>query len=447
VPYIPHTEQDIQKILKALGASKVEEVLSQLPASLRLTKALDLPAGLSEQELAAHLRELGSRNTTVQDYSSFLGAGAYNHYIPAIVDSVISRSEFFTSYTPYQPELSQGTLQAIFEYQTLVCQLTGMDVANASLYDGATAVAEAALMARRITGKQGIVLSSALHPEYRKTVKTYLVGTGDQLSEVMYCTETGVTLPGAVEAAISDSTACVIVQHPNFFGCLEDVQAVAEVVHRKKALLVIVVNEAISLGLLKPPGETGCDIVVGENQSFGNSLSYGGPYLGFMATKDEFIRQMPGRLIGQTVDRDGKRAFCLTFATREQHIRRERATSNICTNHGLCALAAAVHMVGLGSQGLKKLASLNLSKAEYLKKKLSEAGAQLAFSAPTFNEFTIKVNKDPGQVLNNLLGKKIIGGLGLKRFYPALDRHILVTATEMNSKAEMDALAEAIKGA
>ena len=447
MPYIPHTEQDIQKILKALGASKVEEVLSQLPASLRLTKALDLPAGLSEQELAAHLRELGSRNTTVQDYSSFLGAGAYNHYIPAIVDSVISRSEFFTSYTPYQPELSQGTLQAIFEYQTLVCQLTGMDVANASLYDGATAVAEAALMARRITGKQGIVLSSALHPEYRETVKTYLVGTGDQLSEAMYCTETGVTLPGAVEAAISDSTACVIVQHPNFFGCLEDVQAVAEVVHRKKALLVIVVNEAISLGLLKPPGETGCDIVVGENQSFGNSLSYGGPYLGFMATKDEFIRQMPGRLIGQTVDRDGKRAFCLTFATREQHIRRERATSNICTNHGLCALAAAVHMVGLGSQGLKKLASLNLSKAEYLKKKLSEAGAQLAFSAPTFNEFTIKVNKDPGQVLNNLLGKKIIGGLGLKRFYPALDRHILVTATEMNSKAEMDALAEAIKGA
>ena len=447
MPYIPHTEQDIQKILKALGASKVEEVLSQLPASLRLTKALDLPAGLSEQELAAHLRELGSRNTTVQDYSSFLGAGAYNHYIPAIVDSVISRSEFFTSYTPYQPELSQGTLQAIFEYQTLVCQLTGMDVANASLYDGATAVAEAALMARRITGKQGIVLSSALHPEYRETVKTYLVGTGDQLSEAMYCTETGVTLPGAVEAAISDSTACVIVQHPNFFGCLEDVQAVAEVVHRKKALLVIVVNEAISLGLLKPPGETGCDIVVGENQSFGNPLSYGGPYLGFMATKDEFIRQMPGRLIGQTVDRDGKRAFCLTFATREQHIRRERATSNICTNHGLCALAAAVHMVGLGSQGLKKLASLNLSKAEYLKKKLSEAGAQLAFSAPTFNEFTIKVNKDPGQVLNNLLGKKIIGGLGLKRFYPALDRHILVTATEMNSKAEMDALAEAIKGA
>ena len=447
MPYIPHTEQDIQKILKALGASTVEDVLSQLPASLRLKKPLDLPSGLSEQELGAHLRELGGRNSTVQDYSSFLGAGAYNHYIPAIVDSVISRSEFFTSYTPYQPELSQGTLQAIFEYQTLVCQLTGMDVANASLYDGATAVAEACLMARRITGRQGIVLSGALHPEYRETVKTYLVGTGDQLSEAMYCTETGATLPGAVEAVIDENTACVVVQHPNFFGCIEDVEAVAQIVHRKKALLVVVVNEAVSLGLLKPPAETGCDIAVGENQSFGNALNYGGPYLGFMATKDEFIRQMPGRLIGQTVDRDGRRAFCLTFATREQHIRRERATSNICTNHGLSALAAAVHMVGLGSQGLKKMATLNLSKAEYLKKKLSEAGAQLAFSSPTFNEFTIKVNKDPGEVLDNLLGKKIIGGLGLKRFYPALDRHILVAATEMNSRAEMDSLAEAIKGA
>lgn len=447
MPYIPHTEQDIKKILEALHASTVEDVLSQLPASLRLKKALDLPTGLSEQELSAHLRELGSRNSTVQDYSSFLGAGAYNHYIPAIVDSVISRSEFFTSYTPYQPELSQGTLQAIFEYQTLVCQLTGMDVANASLYDGATAVAEACLMARRITGRQGIVLSSALHPEYRETVRTYLVGTGDQLSEVNFSEKTGSSLPEAIDAAINEKTACVVVQHPNFFGCLEDVQAIADIVHRKKALLIVVVNEAISLGLLKPPGEIGCDIVVGENQSFGNALSYGGPYLGFMATKNEFIRQMPGRLIGQTVDKDGKRAFCLTFATREQHIRRERATSNICTNHGLCALAAAVHMVGLGSQGLGKLANLNLSKAEYLKKKLSEAGAQIAFSSPTFNEFTIKLSKDPEKVLNNLLGKKIIGGLSLKRFYPGLDRHILVAATEMNSKAEMDALAEAVKGA
>ncbi|HBG46580.1 MAG TPA: aminomethyl-transferring glycine dehydrogenase subunit GcvPA [Deltaproteobacteria bacterium] len=447
MPYIPHTEEDIQKILQAVGATRVEEILSQLPAALRLKTPLDLPRGLSEQELLCHLKDLSAKNTTVEEYSSFLGAGAYNHYIPAIVDSIISRSEFYTSYTPYQPELSQGTLQAIFEYQTLVCQLTGMDVSNASLYDGASAVAEAALMARRITGKDGIILSSSLHPEYRETVKTYLAGTGDSLSEVMYCTETGATLPGAVEAAMVDSTACVVVQHPNFFGCVEDVEALSEVVHRKKAILIVVVNEAVSLGLLKPPGESGCDIVVGENQSFGNPLSYGGPYLGFMATKTEFVRQMPGRIIGQTVDRDGKRAFCLTFATREQHIRRERATSNICTNHGLSALAASVHMVGLGSQGLQRLARLNLSKAEYLKDKITGAGAEIAFTSPTFNEFTVKVGKDPDSVLNALLRKKIIGGVVLKRFYPSLDRHILVAATEMNSKDEMDRFAQVLKGA
>jgi len=300
-------------------------------------------------------------------------------------------------------------------------------------------------MARRLTGKEGIVLSNALHPEYRDTVRTYLVGSGDHLSEALYCTETGTTLPEAVEAACNDNTACVVIQHPNFFGSLEDVEAIAEVVHRKKALLVVAVTETVSLGLLKPPGQLGCDIAVGENQSFGNPLSYGGPYLGFMATRTEFIRQMPGRLIGQTLDREGRRAFCLTFATREQHIRRERATSNICTNHGLCALAASVHMVSLGALGLKKLAALNLSKAEYLKKKLKEAGAEAAFSAPTFNEFTVKVKGDPDAVLKKLLDKKIIGGLNLKRFYPELASHLLVAATEMNSRTEIDALAEAIK--
>lgn len=445
MPYIPHTARDIQKILEAVGAGSVEELLAQLPAASRLEAPLAMPAGLSEQELAAHLKRLASRNSTVEDLSSFLGAGAYNHYIPATVDAVISRSEFYTSYTPYQPELSQGTLQAIFEYQTLVCQLTGMDVANASLYDGATAVAEAALMARRLTGRQGIVLSGALHPEYRETVATYLTGTGDHLSEVAYCTETGTTLPEAIDKACGDDTACVVVQHPNFFGSLEEIEAIADVVHRKKALLVVAVTEAVSLGLLKPPGHSGADIAVGEMQSFGNPLSYGGPYLGFMSTKDEFIRQMPGRLIGQTVDREGRRAFCLTFATREQHIRRERATSNICTNHGLCALAAAVHMVSLGAGGLRRLAALNLSKAEYLKKRLSEAGAKPAFSAPTFNEFTVKVKGEPEAVLKRLLDKKIIGGLALNRHYPELGHHLLVAATEMNSKEEIDAFASALR--
>lgn len=445
MPYIPHTAKDIEKILKAVGAGSVEELFSQLPAASRLKGPLAIPKGMSEQELLSHLKALSSKNSTVEEYSSFLGAGAYNHYIPSIVDSVISRSEFYTSYTPYQPELSQGTLQAIFEYQTLVCQLTGMDVANASLYDGATSVAEAVLMARRITGREGIVLASALHPEYRETVATYLVGTGDHLSEVLYCAETGTTLPEAVDAALTDKTACVVIQHPNFFGSLEDIEAIAEVVHRKKALLIVAVTEAVSFGLLKALGESGCDIAVGENQSFGNPLSYGGPYLGFMATKNEFVRQMPGRLIGQTVDREGRRAFCLTFATREQHIRREKATSNICTNHGLCALAASVHMVSLGSGGLRRLAELNLSKAEYLKKKLKEAGVEAAFTSPTFNEFTVKVKGGAEASLKKLLDKRIIGGLALKRHYPELENHLLIAATEMNSKEEMDNLASALK--
>ncbi len=447
MPYIPHTDKDSKAILKAVGAGSIDELLASLPAGSRLKGPLNLPGGLPEQELKALLRGLSSRNATAGEYSSFLGAGAYNHYIPSVVDSLISRSEFYTSYTPYQPEISQGTLQAIFEYQTLVCQLLSMDVANASLYDGASAVAEAALMAKRITGKEGIILSAALHPEYRETVKTYLVGTGDHISEVPYCTEAGTTLPEAIEKNISDNTACVVVQHPNFFGSLEDLAALSEVVHRKKALLIAVVTEPISLGLLKPPGVLGCDIAVGENQSFGNSLSYGGPYLGFMATKTEFVRQMPGRLVGQTVDKNGKRAFCLTFSTREQHIRRERATSNICTNHGLCALAAAIHMTSLGEGGLKKLARLNFSKAEYLKNRLKAVGVEPAFRAQTFNEFTVRLDKDPETVLKALLKKKIIGGLALKRFYPDLKQHLLITATEMNSKVEIDAFADAMAGA
>lgn len=439
MPYIPHTEKDIEKILKAVGASSVEDLLGALPARLRLAKDLDLPKGLSEQELAGALKDLSSMNSTAGEYASFLGAGAYNHYIPAVVDSLISRSEFYTSYTPYQPEVSQGTLQAIFEYQTIVCQLTSMDVSNASLYDGASAVAEAVLMARRITGKDAVLLSSALHPEYRETVRTYMASASDHVSEVFYCTEAGSTLPEAVEAALTGDTACLVVQHPNFFGSLEDVEALSRVIHAKKGLLIVVTNEAVSFGLLKPPGEMNCDIAVGENQSFGNPLNYGGPYLGFMAARSEFVRQMPGRIVGQTVDKNGKRAFCLTFATREQHIRRERATSNICTNHGLCALSAAVHLVSLGSTGLKKLAVHNLFKANYLKEGLRAIkGVKIAFSSPVFNEFTIRVDTDPEGVLKALLKKKIMGGVLLKRFYPELDRHILVAATEMNSKGDID---------
>ncbi len=294
MPYIPHTEKDIKDILKAVGVSSVEDLLKTLPGALRVKGPLNLPKGLSEQELAWVLKGLSLRNSTVEDYASFLGAGAYNHYIPSTVQNLVSRSEFSTSYTPYQPEISQGTLQAIFEYQTLVCQLTSMDVSNASLYDGASAAAEAVLMARRITGRDKVLLSGALHPEYRDTVKTYLRGAGDNVHDLLFCTEAGTTLPGAIDG-LAEGAACLVVQHPNFFGALEDIEALAEVMHKKKGLLIVVVTEPVSLALLNPPGKAGCDIAVGENQSFGNSLNFGGPYLGFMAIKNEYLRQMPGQ--------------------------------------------------------------------------------------------------------------------------------------------------------
>lgn len=425
--------------------STVEELTAALPAASRVKGPLKLPKGLTEQELLELARDLARKNTSVDDCSSFLGAGAYNHYIPSVVRHLASRSEFYTAYTPYQPEISQGTLQAMFEYQTLVCQLTGMDVSNASLYDGASATAEAALMAGRLTRRKKVVLSGALHPEYRETIKTYLAGSAEVLSDAAFCTEAGTTLPASVEAACDDETACVVIQSPNFFGSIEDIEKIAAIAHAKKALLVVVVTEAVSLGLLKAPAAAGADIVVGENQSFGNPLNFGGPHLGFMATKMESIRQMPGRIIGETADKDGNRAYCLTFATREQHIRRERATSNICTNQGLCALTAAIHMVSLGAAGLRKLATLNLSKAAYLKERLSKIdGVKAAFTAPTFNEFTIDIGRDPAPVLKKLLDKKIIGGLALKRFYPALGTHLLIAATEMNGAKELDAFSDAL---
>lgn len=445
MPYVPHTEDDIARILKTIGIASVEGLFSVFPEELRIKQGLNLPLGLSEQEVKGLLKGISNRNRGVADNISFLGAGAYNHYIPSIVDSLISRSEFYTSYTPYQPEVSQGTLQAIFEYQSLVAGMTGMDASNASLYDGASATAEAVLMAGRITGRKGVLISSALNPLYRKTVDTYLKGSPDRVSDVMYCTEAGVTLPDAVDKRIDDDTACVVVQQPNFFGAIEDIEAISGVVHKKKALLIVVATEPVSMGLIKPPGEAGCDIAVGENQSFGNALNFGGPYLGFMATKTGFLRQMPGRLVGETVDKNGKRAFCLTLATREQHIRRERATSNICTNHGLSALAALVHMLALGKNGLKDLAVLNASKAQFLKTSLLGInGVSLAFSSPFFNEFVVKIPCEPEGLLKKMLKHKILGGLALRRFYPELKNHILVCATEMNSRQDIEGFKEAL---
>ncbi|MBI5238164.1 MAG: aminomethyl-transferring glycine dehydrogenase subunit GcvPA [Deltaproteobacteria bacterium] len=441
--YIPHTDRDISEILKSAGVESIEDLLAAVPEGLRAKEPLGLPAGLSEQALKRAVEALASKNSAVAGPASFLGAGAYSHYTPSLVASLAGRSEFYTSYTPYQPEISQGTLQAIFEYQTLVCQLTGMDVSNASLYDGGTACAEAALMAMRITGRKKVILSAALHPEYRETVKTYLKFRGAEAAEALYCTEEGRTLPGAVEAVCNEDPACLIVQNPNFFGCIEDVEALSALMRGKGGLLVAAVSEPVSLGMLKPPGELGADIAVGENQSFGMALSLGGPYLGFMATKEKYVRQMPGRLVGQTIDNKGRRAFCLTFAAREQHIRREKAASNICTNHGLSALTAAIHMTSLGRTGLKKLAGLNLSKAAYLMDRLTSVKAVgRAFTAPFFNEFTVRLGSlDVEDALKRLLRKGIIAGLSLKRFYPELKRHLLVTATEVNTKEEIDRFA------
>ncbi len=445
MPYVPHTQNDIKEMLQAIGAKSLEDLFNVIPEELRLKKPLNLPPGLSEQELAAEMKRLSAKNGTVDDHISFIGAGAYNHYIPSVVNHTLLRSEFYTSYTPYQAEISQGTLQAIFEYQTLICQLTGMEVANASLYEGASATAEAILMARRINNRKKVVISSALHPEYRGVVNTYLRSQPVKIEEIMHCTEAGMTLPDAVERHIDEETSCLVIQQPNFFGSLEDLKALGELAHKNGALFIVVIAEPLSLGLLKSPGESGADIVIGEGQSLGNSLSFGGPYLGFFATRDEYMRQMPGRLVGETSDKDGNRGFILTLSTREQHIRREKATSNICTNEGLCALAATVYMTSLGKHGLMELARLNLSKGEYLKKGLQcIKGVKVAFNAPTFNEFLIEVDRNPEELLKALSDRGIWGGVALKRFYPYLDRHILLCATEMNTKDEMDTLVEAL---
>ena len=445
MPYIPHTEKDVQEMLKAIGAASVEDLFNIIPENLKAKKPLILPSPISEQELLQEMVALSKKNAAVIDYISFLGAGAYHHYTPSIVSHLVSRSEFYTAYTPYQPEISQGTLQSIFEYQTLICQLTGMEVANASMYDGASATAEAVLMARRINNRAKVMLSSALHPEYSEVVKTYLSKDNNNIKEILYCTETGRTLPDAIEKLLDKDTSCVVIQQPNFFGSIEDIKTISEVVHKNNSILIVAITEPISLGLLKPPAELGADIVIGEGQAFGNGLNFGGPYLGFFATLEKYLRQMPGRLVGETVDKNNKRGYVLTMATREQHIRREKATSNICTNEGLCALAAAIYLTALGKNGLMELARLNLSKSHYLKGQLKNIkGIKPAFTAATFNEFVIEIEKEPDAVLKALLKKGVIAGLPLKRFYPELSKHILLCATEMNTKEQMDELLEGL---
>jgi len=444
--YIPHTKEDIRQMLETVGVGSVEDLFAGVPAAVRLQRPLDLPPAAAESELLRELGRLAACNSTADSQISFLGGGAYNHFIPTVVDHLISRSEFYTAYTPYQPEISQGTLQAIFEYQTLICQLTGMDAANASMYDGASACAEGVLMAARATRRRRVLLSAALHPEYRETVATYCRYLDLELVEVPF-DAAGRTDAGELARLLDEQTAAVVAGYPNFFGVVEDLAALAVAAHDRGAYLLAAVAEPIALGLLKSPGELGADIVAGEGQSFGIPLSYGGPYLGFFAARKKDLRSMPGRLVGETVDHEGRRGFVLTLATREQHIRREKATSNICSNEGLCALMATVYLALLGKQGIREVARQNLAKAEYAKGRIAALpGFSLPFAAPTFNEFVVEAEEGAGAVLGRLEAAGILGGIRLERWYAGAEGRFLVCVTEQNSKAEIDALVEALAG-
>ncbi|MDA2937141.1 aminomethyl-transferring glycine dehydrogenase subunit GcvPA [Acidobacteria bacterium AH-259-A15] len=439
--YVSITSEEKRLMLGKMGAARVEDLFSTIPESLRLRKTLDIPKAAAETDILKYFKSLAEQNACTEKFEYFLGAGAYNHFIPTIIDSIISRAEFYTSYTPYQPEISQGTLQAIFEFQTLICQLTGMEVANASLYEGSSALAEAVLMAARIRKRQKVLLCESLHPEYRRVLQTYVANLDIELEDVPF-TESGRLDVKRLEELLNEDHAAVVVQSPNFFGVIEELEAVAPLSHKVDALSIVVVTEAISLGLLKAPGELGADIVVGEGQSLGIPLGFGGPYLGIFATKDEYKRQMPGRLVGQTVDSLGRRGFVLTLATREQHIRREKATSNICTNQGLCALIAAVFLATLGKRGIRELAEQNLKKAFHLRKLL---GDSLAFSGPTFNEMVVCCAEDPKEINRRLFREGIIGGLPLGRYFPERSNQMLVCVTEQNSRQKIERCAEVLK--
>jgi glycine cleavage system P protein (glycine dehydrogenase) subunit 1 len=436
--YLPNSDSDRAKMLEATGHTSVSELFDQIPEALRLNRRLNLPGPLSEQEILEYFREAAADSS--RDYVSLLGAGAYSHYRPVTIDMLLSRGEFFTAYTPYQAEIAQGTLQAMFEFQTLIAELTGMEVANSSLYDGSTATNEAVLMAMRLTRRDRVVLARTVHPEYREVIRTYGHNLQAEVAEAPYEPSGQVDL-AELERLLNDKTAAVVVQSPNFFGALEKIPAIAELAHRHGALLVVAVSEPLSLGLVKPPSDA--DIIAGEAQSFGVPVAYGGPYAGFLATKEKFVRQMPGRLVGQTTDTEGRRGFVLTLVTREQYIRREKATSNICTSQSLCALAATIYLCLLGKHGLRALAEQNLSKARYAAASIAGVpGAAIPFTAPHFNEFVAKAPGNAEELLAALRARKIVGGLNLGRFYPELENHLLICVTEMASKDALDRMAE-----
>ncbi len=454
-PYLPNTDEDRSEMLRFIGAQSIDELFADIPAELREKALLNLPPALSEPELMRHLRSLAAQNIPLGELPNdpvprpaslvpFLGAGIYDHYIPPAVQHIISRNEFYTAYTPYQAEASQGTLQATFEYQSLICDLTGMEVSNASLYDGASALAEAVLMAHSINERRKVILPKTLHPHWTQVVKTYAAGMKLHFVEAPYLPDAGITDLDFVRKECDDQTCCVVVQHPNFFGCLELVGELEAAAHQVGALF-IVAFDPISLGVLKPPGEYNADIAVAEGQCLGLPPSFGGPLLGIFTCKREFIRKMPGRLVGETVDSKGQRGFVLTLQVREQHIRRERATSNICTNQALCAIAAAAYLALMGKQGIRQVAELCAQKAHYLAEQLQNLGIPLLFSAPFFKEFAVKLPVEPQPINKALIGKGFLGGLPLKRYYPELANGWLLAVTEKRTKAEMDAFVQALQ--
>ncbi|MFP3387806.1 aminomethyl-transferring glycine dehydrogenase subunit GcvPA [Brevibacillus sp. SIMBA_040] len=437
--YLPQTDQDKREMLETLGITSIDELFADIPEEVRFKGALHIPEALSEPDLVKYFTRLANQNVNFSTHVNFLGAGVYQHYTPSTVNHMLLRGEFFTAYTPYQPEISQGELQAIFEFQTMVCELTGMEVANSSMYDGATSLAEAAMMAAGHTGKKRVIVSRAVHPEARGVLKTYAYGQNVELVEVGTNSD-GVTDPAALEALIDDNTAAVIVQYPNFFGNVEDLAAIEPIAHGKGALLIASSNP-LSLGVLEAPGKLGADIVVGDMQPFGIPASFGGPHCGYFATTTKLMRKMPGRIVGQTKDENGKRGFVLTLQAREQHIRREKATSNICSNQALLALAAAITLTALGKNGVQEMAMMNLQKAHYAKKALEAKGLEVVNASPFFNEFIVKLNKPVADVNKKLLSAGIIGGYDLGLDYPELAQHTLIAVTELRTKEEIDTLA------
>lgn len=436
MPYTYNTPAQQEEMLKSIGANSIDELFDLIPDSMKLGRALNIPPALGELELTSHMQDLARQNTNITDNTCFLGAGSYDHFVPAVIDTLASRGEFYTSYTPYQPEVSQGNLQVMFEYQTLICQLTGMDVSNASLYDGGSAAVEAMLMSISITGRASrVIVLESVHPEYRQIIKTYFATIGTEVVSVADS--------GQLVDALDETTAAVLIQSPSFFGNIEDVATIAAQVHEAGALLVCSVDP-ISLGLLKRPGDSGVDIVVAEGQSLGTPLLYGGPYLGIMACREEFVRRLPGRIAGQTVDQDGKRCWVLTLQTREQHIRREKATSNICTNQGLFALRAAIYLSVMGPQGLRDVANLCLQKANYAQQQLTQLERFEAVNdEPFFKEFVIRDRQnDVAGLLEKAEDFNILGGVALGRWYPDLEDCLLIAVTEKRTLSEINQLVE-----